>query len=149
MSSFGTGSRPPLMLPTSTPGPGAYPMKSTLSKSVVSNLPSPAAISLKSRQKFGDPYERAMSKTTANEPGPGQYGLNGKFASGANSEKYSFPKCPAPSTKFQYAPGPGAYDPLPGLGKQVLSTRASPETAFMPTAKRSGLEFTAASDVGP
>ena len=29
---FGTGSRPPLYNPNQTPGPGQYPMKSTMSK---------------------------------------------------------------------------------------------------------------------
>eukprot|EP00607_Mallomonas_marina_P001927 CAMPEP_0182427526 /NCGR_PEP_ID=MMETSP1167-20130531/18165_1 /TAXON_ID=2988 /ORGANISM="Mallomonas Sp, Strain CCMP3275" /LENGTH=241 /DNA_ID=CAMNT_0024609831 /DNA_START=115 /DNA_END=843 /DNA_ORIENTATION=- len=148
--SFGTGSRPPLNnVESLSPGPGAYPLKSTLSKNIVSQIESPPQISLASRHKFGDPYIKALSKETANEPGPGHYGLNGKFLKGSNSERYSFPKNPAPSTKTQYAPGPGAYETYPGIGRQFLSTKISPEATFIPSAKRSGLYSESTSDIGP
>lgn len=66
---FGTGSRPPLMVPTSTPGPGAYQIKSTLSKTVDSTIKSPEQYTIRSRHTFGNPNLKALSKTTANEPG--------------------------------------------------------------------------------
>lgn len=147
--SFGTGSRPPLMVPTSTPGPGAYPFKSTLGKSVVAGIESPPQFTLRSRQKFGDPYARANSKQSASEPGPGQYNLNDKFLYGSNPEKYSFPKNPPPSIKAQLAPGPGAYQPVSGLGKQVLSTKQGCELTVFPYAARGSLVLEGASDVGP
>jgi hypothetical protein len=66
---FGTGSRPPLMIPTSTPGPGAYQLKSTLNKTLDSSIKSPEQYTIRSRHNFGDPNLKALSKTTANEPG--------------------------------------------------------------------------------
>jgi hypothetical protein len=66
---FGTGSRPPLNEPTSGPGPGAYPIKTTMAKLAESHIRSPCQYTLRSRTKFGDPNERSMSKTSANEPG--------------------------------------------------------------------------------
>ena len=72
---------------------------------MVSNMRSPPQITLSSRQKFGDPYGKAMSKETANEPGPGQYKLDGKNFKDETPPKYSFTKCPPPSIKSEYAPG--------------------------------------------
>jgi hypothetical protein len=66
---FGTGSRPPLSSIVGGPGPGSYPLKTTLGKIFESNMKSPGQFTLKSRQKFGDPYSKAMSKTNMNEPG--------------------------------------------------------------------------------
>ena len=66
---FGTGSRPPLNEPSAGPGPGAYPIKTTMGKLLESHIKSPSAYSLRGRTKFGDPNERSMSKTSANEPG--------------------------------------------------------------------------------
>jgi hypothetical protein len=66
---FGTGSRPPLMVPTSTPGPGAYQMKTTLQKTIDSTIRSPEQYTIRSRNNFGDPNLKALSKTTASEPG--------------------------------------------------------------------------------
>lgn len=71
--SFGTGSRPPLSEPTAGPGPGAYVIKSTMGKILDSKYVSPSQFSLKGRTKFGDPNARAVSKTTANEPGACYY----------------------------------------------------------------------------
>ena len=66
---FGTGSRPPLMVPTTTPGPGAYQIKTTMNKTIDSTIKSPEQFSIRSRHNFGDPNLKALSKTTANEPG--------------------------------------------------------------------------------
>lgn len=98
---FGTGSRPSLVALSNTPGPGAYQIKTTLKKTIDSTIESPVAYSIRSRQNFGDPNLKAMSKTTANEPGPGSYKLEEKFLSGRETEKYSFPKERAPMEKSQ------------------------------------------------
>jgi hypothetical protein len=66
---FSTGSRAPLSAPTAGPGPGAYDIKTTLGKIMESNIKSPCQFTLRGREKFGDPNERALSKTFANEPG--------------------------------------------------------------------------------
>lgn len=66
-------SRPPLYSVGGGPGPGAYPIKTTMGKLLESNFKSPNQFSLRSRQKFGDPNERSMNKTSALEPGPGMY----------------------------------------------------------------------------
>ena len=57
------------MNPTPGPGPGAYPIKTTLGKLLESNIKSPCQFTLRGRTKFGDPNEKSLSKTTANEPG--------------------------------------------------------------------------------
>lgn len=146
---FGTGSRPPLMVPTTTPGPGAYAIKTTLSKTVDSTIRSPMQFTIRSRQKFGDPNLRALSKATASEPGPGQYDYNGRFLSGHNPEKYSFPKARQPQSKAQLAPGPGAYAVTGSMGKQVLSNKhRSMEPAF-PQAARPTLVAPGTTDIGP
>jgi len=68
--SFGTGSRPPLNhLENIGPGPGAYPIKTTLGKVMESDITSPGYFSIRGRTKFGDPYEKAISVTAKNEPG--------------------------------------------------------------------------------
>jgi hypothetical protein len=69
---FGSSSRPPLNNPDGGPGPGSYPIKSTLGttgKLLESHLRTPSQFSIRGRTKFGDPNERALSKTSANEPG--------------------------------------------------------------------------------
>lgn len=66
---IGTSTRPPLYNPNQGPGPGTYSIKTTMGKLMESNIKSPCQFSLRSRQKFGDPNERSMSKTSANEPG--------------------------------------------------------------------------------
>ena len=66
---FSTGSRPPLSAPTAGPGPGAYAIKTTMGKIMESNIKSPCQFTLRGRERFGDPNERALSKTAANEPG--------------------------------------------------------------------------------
>jgi len=104
---------------------------------------------LRSRQKFGDPYEKATSKETATQPGPGQYKLDGKFLIGDKAPKYTFPKTPLPSIKATQAPGPGAYDNCEGLGKQVLSTKTTAENIYIQKAERQGIAPKSITDVGP
>ena len=103
---FGSGTRPPLMEPTPGPGPGAYPIKTTLGKLPESHITSPCAFTLKGREKFGDPNAKALSKTSASEPGPAAYDITDKFVSGALPRLDEAP-CPAaiqpiqPSSLFQ------------------------------------------------
>lgn len=66
---FGTGSRPPLMEPREGPGPGAYKIKTTMSKLSESNFRTPSQFSIRGRTKFGDPNEKMLSKSSINEPG--------------------------------------------------------------------------------
>lgn len=66
---FGTGSRPPLNNPSLGPGPGAYPIKTTMGKLMESHIVSPSQFTLRGRTKFGDPNEKTMSKSSASEPG--------------------------------------------------------------------------------
>lgn len=66
---FCTSSRQPLNAPTPGPGPAAYAIKSTIGRIMESNMKSPCQFTLRGREKFGDPNERALSKTVANEPG--------------------------------------------------------------------------------
>ena len=146
---FGTGSRPPLMEPTPGPGPGAYPIKTTMGKLPESHIASPCAFTLKGREKFGDPNEKALSKTSANEPGPAAYDIADKFVSGSNPRKSGFPKAVAPRDKAALGPGPGSYKPMYSMGKQVLSTKHQAVVPGFPTAPRPGLESKGASDVGP
>lgn len=146
---FGTGSRPPLMVPTSTPGPGAYQIKTTLSKTIDSTIKSPEQYSIRSRHKFGDPNERALSKTNSNEPGPGQYDLDGKFITGINSEKYSFPKTKQLADKGALGPGPGTYKCLSSMGKQPLSTKKRSEELGFPLAPRPSLVQQGTTEIGP
>jgi hypothetical protein len=146
---FGTGSRPPLMIPTTTPGPGAYQIKTTLHKTIDSTIKSPEQYTIRSRHKFGDPNERALSKTSANEPGPGQYDLNGKFINGANSEKYSFPKTKQLPDKSALAPGPGTYKTPGSMGKQPLSTKKRAVEPGFPLAPRPSLVQVGTTEIGP
>lgn len=146
---FGTGSRPPLNLPTSTPGPGAYQIKTTISKTIESNIKSPEQYTIRSRHKFGDPNLKSMSKTTANEPGPGQYTVAGKFLKGDNSEKYTFPKGLQPRDKSDLAPGPGTYAVVGSMEKQVLSTKPRAFEAPFPAAERPSLVPMGGTEIGP
>lgn len=128
---FGTGSRPPLSFPTSTPGPGAYGIKTTMGKVIESNIKSPCQFSLRSRTKFGDPNEKALSKSNASEPGPGQYATQGKFLYGKDSRNIVFPKATYNNTKPSMMPGPGAYGTWGSMGHQLLSTKKeSPQIGF-------------------
>ena len=66
---FGTGTRPPLYTLEGGPGPGAYPIKTTIGKLMESHIKSPCQFSLRGRVKFGDPNEKSMNKNAKNEPG--------------------------------------------------------------------------------
>jgi len=146
---FGTGSRPPLMNPTAGPGPGAYQIKTTLGKVVESNIKSPCQFTLRGRTKFGDPNEKALSKSSANLPGPGSYDLTNKFIGGTNPRKSSFPKGSFIRDKSQLGPGPGSYQPLQSMGKQVLSTKDSSTGLVFDAAERPSLVPPGSTDVGP
>mmetsp|Transcript_1634 Transcript_1634/g.1779 ORF Transcript_1634/g.1779 Transcript_1634/m.1779 type:complete len:269 (+) Transcript_1634:152-958(+) len=146
---FSTGSRAPLNAPTAGPGPGAYDIKTTLGKVMESNIKSPCQFTLRGREKFGDPNERALSKTFANEPGPGNYDLTDKFLGGANARRSGFPKGLIPREKQHLSPGPGSYKPAESMGKQSLSTKKAAVTSGFPLAPRPGMAIQGGSTVGP
>lgn len=66
---FGTSTRPPLNQVDGGPGPGAYAIKTTMGKVMESHLRTPSQFSIRGRTKFGDPNEKALSKTASLEPG--------------------------------------------------------------------------------
>lgn len=102
---FGTSARLSMNFTDPSPGPGAYPAKSTMFRQFNSSIRNPPEYSMKSRQKFGDPYLRALDKTTAKEPGPGHYNTIDKFISGSSPRKSGFPRAGFPVDKTQVAPG--------------------------------------------
>ena len=147
---FGTGARPSLMNATGGPGPGAYPIKTTLGRLIESNFKSPTQFSLRSRQKFGDPNERTMSKTAALEPGPGQHDITGKFIGGTNPRKSGFPKGLLRGKEpVKLGPGPGSYEPLQSMGKQALSTKPGAMITGFPKAPRPSMVPPGSTTVGP
>jgi len=146
---FGTGARPSMMAVGGGPGPGAYPIKTTLGPLMESHIRAPLQFSLRGREKFGDPNEKSMNKTAANEPGPGTYDLTGKFIYGSNPRKSGFPKGSAPRDKGGLGPGPGSYEPLQSMGKQFLSTKPQAVIPGFPKAPRGSLVPPGTSDVGP
>ena len=89
---FGTAQRPSMAVGGGGPGPGAYPIKSTLGKLPESTIDNPLEFSLRGRTKFGDPNEKVMSKNNMGDPGPGQYDLYGKFLGGETPRVTGFPK---------------------------------------------------------
>ena len=140
---FGTGTRPPLMEPTPGPGPGAYPIKTTMGKLPESHIASPCQFTLKGREKFGDPNAKALSKTSANEPGPAAYDITDKFVNGTNPRKSGFPKSIRGKVddKAALGPGPGSYKPMYSMGKQVLSTKHAAVVPGFPHAPRPSMEI--------
>jgi hypothetical protein len=147
---FGTGARPSIQDgPSGGPGPGSYPIKSTLGVVPESHIPNPLKFSLRGRTKFGDPNEKTMSKTSGNLPGPGAYDLTGKFISGTNPRAAGFPKGDPPKSKAAQGPGPGSYECAQAMGKQPLSTKPGACIPVFPKEPRPGLAFKGASDVGP
>lgn len=146
---FGTAARPNLNEPNANPGPGSYPIKTTMKKTMQSNIHSPESFSLRSRHKFGDPNERALSKTSANEPGPSSYDLNGRFIGGSKAPEYSFPKGNHPHDKSNLSPAPGSYEVIGAFGKQPLSTKHKSNESPFPKAPRPGLVQVGGADVGP
>ena len=147
---FGTSARPSLMDgPSGGPGPGSYPLKSTLGHVPESTLPNPLKFSLRGRTKFGDPNEKTMNKSAAAEPGPGSYDLQGRFVSGGTARVTAFPKGDPPKDKAALGPGPGSYECAQALGKQALSTKVAMPIPGFPKEPRPGLAVKGASDVGP
>lgn len=146
---FGTGARPPLNTPSAGPGPGAYVIKTTMGKLMEANFRSPPQFSLKGREKFGDPNARATSKVYANEPGPGQYDLMGKFYSGTSPRKSGFPKARQPRDHKALTPGPGSYEPLHSMGKQPISTKPDAFVPVFPKAARPSMVPVGTTDIGP
>ena len=146
---FGTGSRPPLMFPTCTPGPAAYTIKSTMGKVVESHIKSPCQFSIRARTKFGDPNEKALSKSNASEPGPGQYDLNGKFIVGRDPRDIVFPKGVYNVAKPSLMPGPGAYGTWGSMGHQLLSTKKEAPQIGFAKGERQSLVPPGTTEVGP
>lgn len=146
---FGTGTRPPLLNPNGAPGPGSYKIPTTMSKIIESSIASPPQFSLRGRTKFGDPNERSMSKSNASEPGPGQYDLYGKFLNGTNPRKSAFPKSETIRDSSGLGPGPGSYQPLQSMGKQVLSTKQGGNMVVFPKGERPTLIPPGQTDIGP
>lgn len=146
---FGTAARPNLNEPNANPGPGSYAIKTTMKKTLLSNIHSPESFSLRSRHKFGDPNEKALSKTSANEPGPSSYDLNGRFISGSKAPEYSFPKGTHPHDKSNLSPAPGSYEVVGAFGKQPLSTKRRSNELPFPKCPRPSLVQPGGSDVGP
>jgi len=146
---FGTGSRPPMYSIGGGPGPGAYVIKTTLSKQADSNLKTPCQFSLRGRTKFGDPNEKSMNKTAAQEPGPGAYKLDGRFLAGKNPRDIVFPKGSDPVDKSVMGPGPGSYKSAEAMGKQPLSTKKNGKMVQFGTAARPSMAIKGQSDVGP
>lgn len=146
---FGTAARPNLNDPNSNPGPGSYAIRTTMKRTILSNIHSPESFSLRSRHKFGDPNEKALSKTSANEPGPSSYDLNGRFVSGDKAPEYSFPKGKHAHDKSNLAPAPGSYEVVGAFGKQPLSTKQRANESPFPKAPRPSLVQVGGAEVGP
>lgn len=80
---------------------------------------------------------------------PGRYDLTGKFLAGKDPRRIVFPKAVPMRDKAAMGPGPGAYQPLQSMGKQVLSTkRGALELAF-PKADRPTLVPPGTTEIGP
>lgn len=150
---FGTGSRPPLSNPNATPGPGTYPIKTTIGKVMESHIKSPCQYSIRSRTLFGNPNAKAMSKSNATEPGPGQYDVKGKFPRGKDPAKISFPKgtqrAPAVNTANRFMPGPGAYGTVESMGHQSLSTKKDAPQVGFAKSERGTFGTSGTGEVGP
>jgi hypothetical protein len=148
---FGTSTRPPLLETTAeAPGPGAYSIKTTIlgnyPESKIRTAPQP---SLRSREKFGSPMDKALDTTTIMEPGPGHYQSKIVNPQEMIAPKYSFPKSSWIKDKQKLQPGPGAYNMIGSCEKQVLSTKRN----FMPGKFGKGLRpaliLVSTADVGP
>ena len=146
---FGTMQRPSLASGGGGPGPGAYPIKSTLGKLPESTINNPLEFSLRGRTKFGDPNEKVMSKTTKGDPGPGQYDLYGKFLGGTNPREIVFPKGKEQKEKSFMGPGPGSYAVAESMGKQCLSTKPGAVVPGFSKAERPSMEVKSGAETGP
>ncbi len=57
---FGTAARASLVENTNTPGPGTYPIKTTMKKTLISTYHSPESFYNRSSHKIGDPKEKSL-----------------------------------------------------------------------------------------
>jgi hypothetical protein len=89
------------------------------------------------------------SLTIFNFISPGQYDITGKFLSGTNPRKSAFPKATPFRDKGFLGPGPGAYQPIQSLGKQVLSTKHGNAPISFPKANRPNLIPPGTTEIGP
>jgi hypothetical protein len=80
---------------------------------------------------------------------PGQYDLTGKFLSGSNSRKSAFPKAQPFREKSSMGPGPGAYQQLQSMGKQVLSTKHGNMIVSFPKSSRPSMVPIGITEIGP
>jgi len=105
------------------PGPGAYPLPSTLYKHPSSSFISPPSFSMRGREKFGSPDLKAVDRTTQLEPGPGTYSIKDDVERRVRAIKFSRAKAErgalAVGSKPGLEPGPGHYKSVGALGKQV------------------------------
>lgn len=75
--------------------------------------------------------------------------MTGKFLAGATPRKSAFPKGGYVRDKSQMGPGPGSYQPLQSMGKQVLSTKSGAVALVFPKAARPSMVQPGLSEVGP
>jgi hypothetical protein len=80
---------------------------------------------------------------------PGQYELYGKYLNGKDPRKSAFPKAEFFRDKSAMGPGPGSYQPLQSMGKQVLSTKQGGNEVAFPKASRPSLVPPGLSEIGP
>ena len=133
---------------TDAPGPGTYILDSVVGRSTVSTIVSSPQYSLTGKNyPDGGNMQTEVAK---DEPGPGQYKLEGKYYSGSNPRRTAFPKSKRPNivSLSNQTPGSGEYAIKDSLGKQVLSTKPSSSTLTFGRSKRPPLLLTS-SDVGP
>ena len=80
---------------------------------------------------------------------PGQYDLYGKFLKGKNPRQSAFPKSEIIRDSSAMGPGPGSYQPLQSMGKQVLSTKQGGNMVVFPKGDRPTLIPPGQTDIGP
>lgn len=125
---FGSSMRPPLSEAEETPGAGTYAIKTTLLGKVAdSKIRTAPQFSLRSREAFGSPINRAVDSTMARQPGPGWYTPKQVNCRERCAAQHSFPRdqTRAAGPKEDRSPGPGAYAAHSSVGRQILSTKAN------------------------
>jgi hypothetical protein len=75
--------------------------------------------------------------------------LGGKFLYGTDPRKSAFPKAVPMKDKGFLGPGPGSYQPLQSMGKQVLSTKETSMDVGFPKAARPTMVPPGTTDIGP